>query len=791
MQAIKDLDADQAIIDTSPADDGVSVEDTYVRDRVLSKKPLSKVCTAIHRHTHEVCIVKSMRNRGKPLEVERHHAYRTLLRRGHLNIVKLYAVSIDNTNGREWLNVAMERLDGISLECLLNLHDEVGLPEGDARRVMREILMAIQHLHAHRIIHRDIKPDNCVFAAGSQQLKLLDFDLCTRPTVDLGEGELRVGTRPYMVPECFKDGLYSTKSDLWAAGVILYAMIYDGWPTDVPDDAENDEAYDTIQKVEDEAGVPEGDAKRVMREILMAMQHLHAHHIVHRDIKPENLVFATGDQGLKLLDFDQSTRPTVDLGEGDFRVGSRPHMCFKKGEYSTKSDLWAAGVILYEMLNGDWPADLPDDVENDEAYDIIKKTRVCCLSIGVDRDVHLRHRSGPEAALRHPWFTAEEGEAAQELSDEEGDDGERAPEATQPPPLPPTAAAAADAPLSTPHTHISGTQPLVVSPAPSTQPSSHPLPPAKPTSPPPALPQDVIGGLYTRTNFFHKDTTSGRLVSVRTELVRPPVMMPVLPEEALRHGWSPTEEETAAEAALRHPWFATEEEGAVISVEVTQSATVEERRPPTTHEGDEETVLTLPERVLTAERESEQRETALAKLLSVIDEYPDHIAPYDRQRVKEALGAEGIHIRPGTPSDYPSSQPSLDNRCVDDPMGEERRHQQKAIWSFNEIDVFEATLGTHPIQQVLPANPRFQRLSEAIGTKTTDECIEFYYTFKHGLSFKDIEGANRKRKTRIRKIKDKVDKLATSLGVEPPQPRSGHQLRGRPLSVSFCPSSRA
>ncbi|CEM31160.1 unnamed protein product [Vitrella brassicaformis CCMP3155] len=227
----------------------MSMEDMYLRDRLFSKKPMSKVCTAVHRHTREVCILKSMRQRGRPQDGDRYHAYTTLLQHGHPHIVKLYAVSIDTTNGREWLNVTMERLHGMTLECLLNLHDEHGVPEGDAKRVMREILMAIQHLHAHHIIHRDIKPDNCVFATRDQQLKLLDFDLCTRPTVDLGEGELRVGTRPYMVaPECFKDGLYSTKSDLWAAGVILYAMLYDGWPHDVPDDAENDEAYDIIQE---------------------------------------------------------------------------------------------------------------------------------------------------------------------------------------------------------------------------------------------------------------------------------------------------------------------------------------------------------------------------------------------------------------------------------------------------------------------------------------------------------------------------------------------------------------
>ncbi|KAF8271659.1 kinase-like domain-containing protein [Lactarius quietus] len=95
-----------------------------------------------------------------------------------------------------------------------------------------------------------------------------------------------------------------------------------------------------------------------MAEILLAIEHVHAHHIVHRDIKPENIFIDTdghialGDFGIA-RQFASDTAPNAYFMHG--RVGtpafSSPEVLLER-DYSFEVDLWAFGVILYEMLSG-------------------------------------------------------------------------------------------------------------------------------------------------------------------------------------------------------------------------------------------------------------------------------------------------------------------------------------------------------------------------------------------------------------------------------------------------------
>ncbi len=88
---------------------------------------------------------------------------------------------------------------------------------------------------------------------------------------------------------------------------------------------------------------------------LLAIEHIHAHNIVHRDLKPENVFIDTdghivvGDFGISWL-FDDSA-PNAYLTRG--RVGtpafSSPEVLFEE-DYGFEADLWAFGVIVYEML---------------------------------------------------------------------------------------------------------------------------------------------------------------------------------------------------------------------------------------------------------------------------------------------------------------------------------------------------------------------------------------------------------------------------------------------------------
>jgi len=94
-----------------------------------------------------------------------------------------------------------------------------------------------------------------------------------------------------------------------------------------------------------------------MAELLLAIEHVHAHNVIHRDIKPENVFIDTdghivlGDFGISWLFDESNTNAHVTRGRVGTPAFSPPEVLFGD-EYSFGADLWAFGVILYEMLSG-------------------------------------------------------------------------------------------------------------------------------------------------------------------------------------------------------------------------------------------------------------------------------------------------------------------------------------------------------------------------------------------------------------------------------------------------------
>lgn len=110
---------------------------------------------------------------------------------------------------------------------------------------------------------------------------------------------------------------------------------------------------------------------QVMRQLLDAVEVLHRQGILHRDLKPDNVMVLdskTDSPRVKLMDFDLARdlrmTPLTQTGE---LLGTLPYMPPERisGQIcSEKGDIYALGVIFYEMLTGEkpFPADTPVEV---------------------------------------------------------------------------------------------------------------------------------------------------------------------------------------------------------------------------------------------------------------------------------------------------------------------------------------------------------------------------------------------------------------------------------------------
>jgi serine/threonine-protein kinase len=115
-----------------------------------------------------------------------------------------------------------------------------------------------------------------------------------------------------------------------------------------------------LRQILDEGRIPQADAIRIAIAVLDALDYIHSNGVVHRDLKPENIMVDAQDN-IKLIDFgiagDAAARRltyanfTATLGTPNYI--SPEQVQGKRGD--GRSDIYAAGVILYEMLSGKLP----------------------------------------------------------------------------------------------------------------------------------------------------------------------------------------------------------------------------------------------------------------------------------------------------------------------------------------------------------------------------------------------------------------------------------------------------
>lgn len=140
----------------------------------------------------------------------------------HPNIVTVYDLGDDN--GLPY--IVMERVEGESLDKLI--YSNAPLSMADRLRIVEEVCSALGYAHRNNVIHRDVKPAN-IFVQPDGTAKLLDFGIARLEKREKDAGLTRkgdiVGTIPYMAPERIRNEEVDGRSDIFAAGVVLYQLV--------------------------------------------------------------------------------------------------------------------------------------------------------------------------------------------------------------------------------------------------------------------------------------------------------------------------------------------------------------------------------------------------------------------------------------------------------------------------------------------------------------------------------------------------------------------------------------
>jgi serine/threonine protein kinase len=199
----------------------------YTREAKLGEGAFGTVYKAYageNRAIYAVKDIKCTKNEDLDSAIDEIRALGNLV---HTNIIKLYNVKVSQTDPfQATLSLLLEYCGKGNLNDRLN--------RSSSRRQnfswMRQIINAVEFLHKHETIHRDLKPQN-VLLTSSKVIKLADFGLATR----FGQKndnqswysyyiELGIGQACYVAPEILSQR-YTYKVDIFAVGVMFYAIL--------------------------------------------------------------------------------------------------------------------------------------------------------------------------------------------------------------------------------------------------------------------------------------------------------------------------------------------------------------------------------------------------------------------------------------------------------------------------------------------------------------------------------------------------------------------------------------
>ncbi len=219
---------------------GTSIAGRFRIDALLGEGGMGAVFDGMDATTGSPVAIKVLHDRyaAQDQHVARFlHEARVMRRIPHAGIPVVVDAGKDE-RGRAY--IALERLDG---KDLFDALDEGPLEAKEVVEIGHQLLSVLAAVHAHGVIHRDVKPENIFLAFDGDDLrvKLLDFgiakvhgDSMDADSIRTHDG-VRLGTPHYMSPEQWRGEQLTARSDVWAAGAVLYTATIGDPPYDAED----------------------------------------------------------------------------------------------------------------------------------------------------------------------------------------------------------------------------------------------------------------------------------------------------------------------------------------------------------------------------------------------------------------------------------------------------------------------------------------------------------------------------------------------------------------------------
>ncbi|XP_040460070.1 serine/threonine-protein kinase 36 [Falco naumanni] len=185
---------------------------------VIGEGSFGRVYKGRRKHSAQVVALKFIPKVGRS-EKEMKNLQREIeIMRGlyHPNIIQM----LDSFETDKEVVVVTDYAEG---ELFQILEDDGSLPEDQVQTIAAQLVSALYYLHSHRILHRDMKPQNILLGKDGV-VKLCDFGFARAMSIHTMVLTSIKGTPLYMSPELVEERPYDHTADLWSVGCILYEL---------------------------------------------------------------------------------------------------------------------------------------------------------------------------------------------------------------------------------------------------------------------------------------------------------------------------------------------------------------------------------------------------------------------------------------------------------------------------------------------------------------------------------------------------------------------------------------